>query len=451
MKYKNRKVLLSLQFIPFVLTNGMNLFPVLVLAQVFLKYRDINKYVLPLILYFSFRTTVLFLARLKPIPSNQLLQISTVIGIVGSLFGSLYEVNLYFGLIAGSLLGICSGLLYPSYLSVQFHERHYNNFGISKKEQAYSVGFAAVFTIVLYWLMARSIAITFIYLALALLTILIIVSVYPHYQIEEEEETVSYPIIESFFLFVTGFFVIFIIKAESKLGMSGSMPLFFAFLLILIVAYFIYLGKTKPERKLSPLLTQVIIFKGMITNFILVFCSFYQLLIEGGVALYKIYFFYLIAVIIAPLLYGVLLKRIPEVTLIKIIFVGIIGSFLLIIFPTTFYFGVMTLSIFSSQLNLRLNNRVYHNTTLPRDLRLLGKYRLNNVGSVLQQLLMMFVLFIVTTVFGTVSMDDILQAYSYKSAEASAVFTLNIVKYLLVMMFISGLFYLRNKAKKETL
>ena len=198
MKYKNRKVLLSLQFIPFVLTNGMNLFPVLVLAQVFLKYRDINKYVLPLILYFSFRTTVLFLARLKPIPSNQLLQISTVIGIVGSLFGSLYEVNLYFGLIAGSLLGICSGLLYPSYLSVQFHERHYNNFGISKKEQAYSVGFAAVFTIVLYWLMARSIAITFIYLALALLTILIIVSVYPHYQIEEEEETVSYPIIESF-------------------------------------------------------------------------------------------------------------------------------------------------------------------------------------------------------------------------------------------------------------
>ncbi|MEG0254916.1 MAG: hypothetical protein RR669_04990, partial [Vagococcus sp.] len=122
MNQKYRKLLLTLRFIPFVLSNGMNLFPILIFTQLFLSNRKVTHFVLPLILYYSFKTTILFLIKIKPIKSQQLLKIAIVIGVVGSILGAFYSVSFYFVLLSGSFLGICSGLLYPSFLTVQFHE-----------------------------------------------------------------------------------------------------------------------------------------------------------------------------------------------------------------------------------------------------------------------------------------------------------------------------------------
>ena len=449
MNDKNKQLLLSLRFIPFVLTNGMNLFPVLILAQVYLKYRDIDKYVLPLILYFSFKTTILFLVRLKPITVNRLLQFSIIIGIVGSFLGSFYESNLYFGLIAGALLGICSGLLYPSFLTVQFHEKTYNNFGNSNKDQLYAILFALIFSMTLFGLMRYSIPYTFIFLGCSLFLLLLIISVYPQYEIEDETEEVSYPLFETLFLFVTGFFVIFIIKADKKLGIAESLPIFFIFLTTLIVIYVFFIKRVKPERRLSPLLTQMIIYKGMVTNFILVFCTFYQLIKEGGIALYKIYAIYLIAVTLAPMIYARLLKRFLENKIADVISLGIAIGFILMLWSKSYYVGVLVLSLFASQLNLRLNNLVYTKANLPVDYRLLAKYRLTNVGSIIHQLIMMFIMYVATLVFKTVTIDEILQSYTYKTVDETAFLTLNVTKFLLISGFLAGLYYLQKEYKKR--
>lgn len=448
MNDKNKQHLLSLRFIPFVLTNGMNLFPVLILAQVYLKYRDIDKYVLPLILYFSFKTTILFLVRLKPVTVEHLLKVSIIIGIIGSFLGSFYESNLYFGLIAGALLGICSGLLYPSFLTVQFHEKHYNNFGNNNKDQLYAILFAIAYSVALFNLMKHSIPYTFMFLGVSLIVLFFILSAYPQYEIEDETEEASYPLFETLFMFITGFFVIFIIKADKKLGIAESLPIFFIFLLTLIIIYIFFVRRVKPERRLSPLLTQMIIYKGMVTNFILVFCTFYQLIKEGGVALYKIYILYLIAVTLAPMIYARLLKKYLENKVVTVIALGIGLGFLLLLFSPTYYLGVLVLSLFASQLNLRLNQLVYTEANLPKDHRLLAKYRLTNVGSILHQLIMMFIMYVATLVFKTVTIDEILQSYTYKHVDESAFLTLNVTKYILVFGFLAGLYILYNEYKK---
>ena len=449
MSEKNKHFLLSLRFIPFVLTNGMNLFPVLILAQIYLKYRDIDKYVLPLILYYSFKTTVLFLIRLKPITVNQLLQGSIIIGIIGSVMGSLYESNIYFGLLSGALLGICSGTLYPSFLTVQFHEKTYNDFGSGKKDPLYSIGFAIIYALALFGLIKYSISLTFLFLALSLALLVAILRAYPHYEIVEDTEEVRYPVFETLFLFITGFFVIFIIKIDKKLGIADSMPIFFLFLATLIILYFFFVKKTKPERRLSPLLTKMIIFKGMLTNFILVFCTFYQLIKEGGMAINKIYLIYLVAITLGPMIYSRLLKRYLDTKIVNVIVLGIASGLLLILWSPSFYVGILLLSLFTSQLNLRLNKLVYFEAELPKDHRLLAKFRLTNVGSVLHQFIMMFIMYLATIYFKTITIDEILQLYTYKHVDESAFLTLNVTKAVIIFIFLIGLYVLQKQYKKS--
>ena len=449
MNDKNKQVLLSLRFIPFVLTNGMNLFPVLILAQLFLKHRDIDKYVLPLILYFSFKTTILFLVRLKPITVNHLLQFAIIIGAIGSFLGSLYEVNLYFGLLAGAFIGICSGLLYPSFLTVQFHEKTYNNFSTGKKDQLYSIGFALVYSVILFLLIKHSLPMTFLFLGGSLLLLLFILRAYPPYEIEDDVSDPNYPVFETLFLFTTGFFTIFIIKADKKLGIAESLPIFFLFLGTLIILYWFFLKRIKPERRLTPLVTRMIIYKGMLTNFILVFCTFYQLIKEGGMAINKIYLIYLVAITLAPMLYSRLLKKFLENNITDVIAIGIGGGFVLLLFGPTFYVGVLVLTIFTSQLNLRLNNLVYTEANLPKDYRLLAKYRLTNVGSVLNQLIMMFVMYVGTLVFKNVTVDEILQSYTYKHVNEATFQTMDLTKYILITGFLLALYLLQKSFKEE--
>lgn len=451
MNKHNKRILLSLRFIPFVLTNGMNLFPILIFAQLFLTYRNMTHYVLPLILYYSFKTTILFLVRIKPIKVSHLLQFSIMIGIIGAFSGAFYKESFSLGLIAGAMLGVCSGLLYPSFLTVHLHEKTLNNFGLSKNDQFYSIGFAFIFSMILFHLLKYSISLTFIFLGLNLMLLLIIVSVYPHYEIEEVIEYPKYPIIESLFLFSVGFFSIFIIKAEKKLGVANSLPIFFLFLVVMVLIYLVYLMRIKPERRLSPLLTQILIFKGMLTNFILVFTTFNQLIREGGESLSIIYSLYLIAIIISPVVGKQLVKKHSEATQVKLIEVGIISGLILVLFPFNFsyYLGIFLISLFSSQLNQRLTQHVYEEVDLPKDSRLMAKFRLNNLGSILHQILMMLIIYLITIMFKNITVDEIFMSYSYKQVDKSAFFTLDITKWILVVSFIIFILVLERQFQRK--
>lgn len=446
MNQKQKKLLLTLRFIPFILTNGMNLFPILIFTQLFLKNKDVTHFVLPLILYYSFKTTVLFLIKIKPIKTSRLLKISILIGVVGSVLGAFYSLSFFFILLSGALLGICSGLLYPSFLTVQFHEKTLNNFVISKRDQLYSFGFALVYLYFLFYLIKFSIVSTFIFLAISLLLLLIILSVYPAYDIKETQEYPNYPKVESLFLFSIGFFSIFIIKVDKRLGVANSLPMFFLFLIIVVGIYLFLLYKIKPERRYSKLLTQLIVLKGMLTNFILVFCPFYQLIENGGNAVYHIYGIYLVGIVFSPMFFNFIGRKVKEETL--IIFGILIGLFLLS-FGVTFYLGVFIITLFSTRFNQLLNQWVYNAADLPRDYRLLAKYRLNNLGSIIHQIMMMFIIYVVTLLTKSATISEIFTSYSNKKVDKTAFLTLDVTKYILITFFVISLFFLNNKLKEK--
>ena len=243
--------------------------------------------------------------------------------------------------------------------------------------------------------------------------------------------------------------MIFIIKADKKLGIAESLPIFFVFLGTLLILYLFFVKRTKPERRLTSLQTRMIIYKGMLTNYILVFCTFYQLIKEGGMAINKIYIIYLIAITLAPMIYARLLKKFLENKVTDVIAIGIALGFILMLWSYTFYFGVLVLTIFTSQLNLRLNQLVYTEANLPKDYRLLAKYRLTNVGSILHQLIMMFVMYVGTLLFKNVTIDEILQSYTYKNVDESTFQTMDMTKFVLIAGFLIALFILQKAYNKE--
>ena len=99
--------------------------------------------------------------------------------------------------------------------------------------------------------------------------------------------------------------------------------------------------------------------------------------------------------------------------------------------------------------NQQLNQAVYHYPVLPRDFRLIAKYRLGNIGSILHQLIMMGVLFIVTNCSHKVSLDNILHSYTFKKIDVQAISVLDTSKYVLLGLFLLALILLKQGKKKE--
>lgn len=442
-----QKPMMTLRFVPFVLTNGMNLFPIFILAHLFLQHNRAKDYVLPLILYYCFKSTILFLIRLVPIRMNRLLLLSIITGVIGCLLGSLVNVHLIYGIMAGALLGICSGTLFPSYMTVQFHQKQLNDFGTTTKDQLYSLVFAVFFSVILFRLIAYSVPFTFLYLGINLSLLFFIVSSYPDYELEDNTAYPEYSVLETLFLFIVGFFSIFVLKGDKKLGNAHSLPLFFAFLCGLLVLYFFYLRKVNLERQFRPLATVMMIFKGMITNFVFVFCTMYQLMRHGKTAIHMVYSFYLLAIIIAPICLTIIKKKIKEENIYAFIFSGMLVSFVLLLIDPLFYVGVFMLSLFNAMYNQILNQKVYHKAGLPQDFRLVAKYRLGNIGSITHQLIMMSSLFLLTVTLHTASMTEIFKAYSFKHEDASVHPIFLIAKIILLVLFtvIIAIIYVKNK------
>ncbi|MGX4686489.1 hypothetical protein JNUCC83_06270 [Vagococcus sp. JNUCC 83] len=435
----------TLQFIPFILVNGMNLFPIFILVHIFLQNNRQFVFLLPLLFFYCFKTTILFLIRLKTLPMQKLLFVSVSLGIVGCLFGLLINQSIMFGWIAGSLLGMCSGLMFPSYMTVMFHERTLNDFNNKSSSQLYSLVFAVIFSFILFKLINVSIVGTFLFLGLNLLLLSGIFLTYPTYTLDETIPYPNYSTIETVVLFFVGFFSVFIIKGDKKLGETTFLLTLMVVIGILLVIYFIYYKKITRQRQFTKLESGLMIYKGMLTNFILVFCTLYQMINHGKSSLMIIYSLYLTSIILSP----ILSKKVHDKE--KGIVYGLILSFVLLATHQLFYVGVFTLSVVVSMFNAQLNQAVYHYPVLPRDFRLIAKYRLGNIGSILHQLLMMSVLLVVSKLSHHVSLDSILHSYTYKQTDFNAIYVMDISKYWLLFFFLTALVLLRRGQKKEAI
>lgn len=215
-----------------------------------------------------------------------------------------------------------------------------------------------------------------------------------------------------------------------------------------MISFIFYLRKAHLDRRFKPIATLLMIYKGMLTNFIFVFCTLYQLLRHGSSALYLVYSLYLTAIILAPSIFN-LLNRSKDRK--KIIFYGFLISFFLLITNHLFYVGVFTLSLFTSMYNQSLNQIVYHYEKLPQDLRLVAKYRLGNIGSILHQLLMMGTLALMARLFNGITVSQIMNDYAYKIQDDHVLSMMFLVKLFLILFFFVLLLIIRKQEKIENI
>ncbi|RSU00135.1 hypothetical protein CBF37_02215 [Vagococcus vulneris] len=445
-----------MRFITFVMTNGMNIFPILILSKLFLVHERIDKYVLPLIMFYCFKTTTLFLIRFKPIEMTKLLKLSLTFGMIGSILGFISEIgsasafSLIIAIISGCFLGLCSGTLMPSHLTIQFHEKRINNFHSTGKEQIFSLIYAFLLVFLILKLDQHNLGLSFIFLGINIALLTLVLTTYPKYHLKESIPYPNYSIIETIFLFVTGFLSILILKSAKKVDIGQIIFPILLFLLSISLIYLFYIVYIKKNRILSLQFISAIIYKGMLTNFILVFCTFYQLLYHGSKAFYLVYFIYLIAIIVTPLIKKIYIRLVSSRQLHHYVATFLTISLLFLAVTQTFYIGVFFLTVISTELNQQLNEVAYSNPKLPKDYRLIVKYRLNNIGSILQQVIMFTILFITTKLLHSASLSEMFHDYSYKTANLNTLQPLKVTKIILLFIFIFFIPNLTRFIKNKT-
>lgn len=441
----------KLTFIPFVMTNGMNLFPIFILSQLFIQDKRVAPFILPLVLFYCFKTTILFIVRIRKINSYQILLFSIWVGIAGSMTGFLSENNFILQLMTGILLGISSGLMTPAFTTVSLHQKFQTDHPVPSPNMIITIIYASVLLYTFFKIASFSLTGTFVLLGINLALLYFVIQIYDTYVLQDETPYPSYSVYESILLFSLGFFTIFIIKSAKKLGFGEFLLPMLLLFSIISFFYLLYLARVKPDRKFDRCSTILIIYKGMLTNFIFVFCTFFMLLYKGKNAFYLVYIIYLIAVLIGPMLIKILKQKIPLEND-GLLLIGLSVGYVCLVFDLTFYLGVFITSLFAIFMNQDLTKFAYQLKGLPVDSRIMAKFRLNNIGSIIHQVLMVAVLFLVTYLSKTVTVSQIFTDYSMQRIDLNTILPFKITKCLMLLFFIGFFpvikhFYTKQKNK----
>lgn len=441
--------LLKLQAIPFVLTNGMSLFPAFVIAQISVYHEGMDKYVLPLILYYCFKTTILLVIRRKVFDCRILLKFSFIMGIIGCLFGFLMDYSYIFAVLSGISLGMTSGTAFPSFRTISFNEDTYNQFKMGKMDQIVQAVYGLIFSIILFYLVANNARWAFLFIGLNIILAAAIIRKFPGYEIKQSVDLPHYSILGTIGLFAIAFTSIFVAKNSIELGRDSY---FFGFLILLATVLTLYLIVQHRGHKKQPVPSFFLvlsIYKGMILNFLFVFCTFYKVFLTQNKALYIVYTLYLSGLLLGGTITSLLSKTFKKYNYFQILSAGIIIGLCAVISKYTFYPGIFILSVFITQLNRRLNRDIYQYDQLPEEVRLVTKYRLTNIGSILQQVVMVGFVSFAVSFSSKVSIKDIFYPDYGNPTEGNILLYLIIAKFMLVIFFIVFLLILLRKHNQQ--
>ena len=125
------------------LATGMLVIPYFLFATILVTFHSDPFPLIAFTLFYSFRASALLL--IGNINTNFLLKIAIGLGIIGAFFGILTTISMVFLIISAVFLGICSGIIYPAYLSVSYHLKDLNNYKINKNESIFALFYGLLF------------------------------------------------------------------------------------------------------------------------------------------------------------------------------------------------------------------------------------------------------------------------------------------------------------------
>lgn len=443
-----RKFNIRLPFFTSILIKSFHPFVILMLTHLFINHRS-KSFLLPLIFYYSIKSSVLFIFRSNPVQVTKLFKYSVFIGIIGCLMAFISNESIFIYSIAGILMGICSGIVIPSYATLKRTSLPQSINSPSLKWKIGGILCSILYLISLAKLIQLNSAIVFIVLGIALIWL------YQHqsenlvFDVKNKNDYPEYAIFESLFLFIVIFASVFVLKEDKKEGITNLLPGLICTIFIIMIFYSIYRYKKHPERRISFKLSSVIIYKGMLTNFILAFLTFYQVIKNGESELMAIYYIYLVGMLVKGAFISFLKKIFYSISEQQLIMTGLLLSFIFLLFQPTFYVGILCLSLFVSELNSELDQYVYNHVDLPKDFRLIAKARLTNIGSVINQLIMFTTLYI-AALYTNTTVLNVLKAYHSQKESLDFLSVLNVTKNSMLVVFVIYLYGLQKILRKVT-
>ncbi|WP_193322429.1 hypothetical protein [Carnobacterium divergens] len=370
----------------------------------------------PLIIFYVCNLTGTFLVRSfgKKVSTRELLLFFLLLASVGSFLGVLVFVNALWLDLSAILLGLSCSLLLPLYLTIQYHERRLFHRSFSGKDY----GLAFLTMLLFMPLFIFLVKVNLPELAFGLYGIAFLVSFFllrdlPHYDHGNMPSTSFDSRFFLLFLVLTG--ITFAVKSLRVLTDNHFSLILITLIVILLIGVFYLIQHSAFEFSLPRYVYWFGFLQGMITNFFILFGTFYLFSLQKGVYLYSfIYLAYGVGIISSLFVGGKVLRLFPKVEKVTLCGIALLIGAGLIFIPYCIPISGFLIGFFSNLNSSLLNKVAYSETTGLKDNSLLVKNRWGKLGSIFQQSLL-FLLFISFCYFFKIPILSLLETITGKS------------------------------------
>lgn len=341
--------------------------------------------ILPFIAFYSLRMTGIFLIRgiKTKINSYNLLQISIICGIVGSIFGTIGFFNPILYVFSGILLGLSAAWLPISNSTmVQYRKKtnsEYKNNNIITMTIALLLGSPL--------LLPTSYKVPILFLIYGIMYLLSFIASFNFKEYRNNSDELEAVSPKHLLVFVTSIILLISLRSSRLIFSTSEYDIFiygFVILLIISIPSYLFL-RNKIHKKVSKELTYLGIINGSVGNYLFLFCSIYAKGFYGQNSIFiRMYLPYILGIALSSTIY----KKIGNNKDYKSLAMIIIG--LLTILLTNFFsIGVLITSLSKSILNKNILFYYQELNTVSEDKKMWVKQSIQNTGSLLQQFTMM--------------------------------------------------------------
>lgn len=357
--------------------------------MIFLKWGSSHTVVavLPFVIFYTFRTTGIFFIRgiRTQINSYILLKLAIYCGLLGSLFGLVGVSFLELELVSGLFLGLSAAWLPMANNTINYYK--FENHLTDSKNMGITVLSLTFLGIVLLLPNNYSFVLFFVIYGLMYSLALSSLINIKNYEVQVHDlEDYSYRYL---ILFLFLFALVFLLRSSRLLLSTLQFDYFVygTFLLVLCMLILSMFSHHRPQRRVPSDLSYLTILNGALGNYLFLFSSLYAAGYYGHNQLFaRFYLPYVLGIVIAPIIGGLVGKRNKKISLI-----GMTVGLILVLITPFFTSSVLILSTFKSVFNGWLTEIYRHQDELPKDKRIWVKYTIQNMGSIAHQFVLMII------------------------------------------------------------
>ncbi|MFW5438254.1 hypothetical protein [Paenibacillus apiarius] len=343
---------------------------------------------LPLLLFYSLKYTGTYMLNIfgTRIQSRELLLRLLLLSVIACGSGFLAPLSPYWLELSAVLMGLSSSLLLPLYTTIRYHERYYRHQYMSTKHYIWAF-FYVILMMGLLIITFRSLYpnVAFLIFGAALLICFLGLRELPHYEVEVKMGSSFNKY--SFFAFVSLSVLLFAAKGIRQTSYLSFAELILIGVAITVAILAIMLRKHQVMLKLSADIRYFAFMHGMTMNFYILYGTFCALSQYGkSFLMYGVYAPYFFGNILSLLLGGIVFRKINSHYLLPLLVAGCIAGLLLSLFKAALPIGGVMVGLCTSRLGILLNRWSYGFSSSQKDSGILTRSRCSMLGSAVGQI-----------------------------------------------------------------